>query len=67
MNYLYASIDLGEFNAAIKAMTQIVDQLYQKEPKNAVDIEILEIIVNSISRDIKDCNGNLSKFFFFFM
>jgi len=58
MNYLYASIDLGEFNAAIKAMTQIVDQLYQKEPKNAVDIEILEIIVNSISREIKDCNGN---------
>jgi len=59
MNFLYASIDLGEFNAAIKAMIKIVDQLYQKEPKNAVDIEILEIIINSIRRDIKDCNGNL--------
>lgn len=58
MNYLYASIDLGEFNAAIKSMKQIVTHLYQKEPKNAVDIEILEIIVNSVRRDIKDCNGN---------
>jgi len=58
MNFLYASIDTGEFNAAIKAMKQIVNQLYQKEPKRAVDIEVLEIIVNSLRRDIKDCNGN---------
>jgi len=59
MNFLYASIDIGEFNTAIKAMKQIVENLYQKDPKNAVDVEILEIIVNSISRDIKDCNDNL--------
>jgi len=58
MNFLYASIDIGEFNTAIKAMKQIVENLYQKDPKNAVDVEILEIIVNSISRDIKDCNDN---------
>ena len=62
MNFLYASIDIGEFNTAIKAMKQIVENLYQKDPKNAVDVEILEIIVNSVRRDIKDCNENPSKY-----
>lgn len=59
MNYLYASIDLGEFNEAIRSMNQILEHLYQKDPKKAVDVEILGIIVNSLIRDIKDCDGQL--------
>ncbi|CAJ0764136.1 17498_t:CDS:2, partial [Entrophospora sp. SA101] len=55
-NYMYTCVDIGEFNETIRAMERIVELRWRKDRDNCVDIEVLEIIVNAITKDIKDIN-----------
>ncbi|KAG9291160.1 hypothetical protein G9A89_013032 [Geosiphon pyriformis] len=61
-NYMYTAIDIGEFSEAIRAMQRVVDLLWQKEKEKCVDIEVLEIIVNSVTQGILDADKNNVKF-----
>ncbi|CAJ0633676.1 11148_t:CDS:1 [Entrophospora sp. SA101] len=53
---MYTCVDIGEFNETIRAMERIVELRWRKDRDNCVDIEVLEIIVNAITKDIKDIN-----------
>ncbi|KAJ3091032.1 hypothetical protein HK102_001903 [Quaeritorhiza haematococci] len=58
-NYLYVSTDLGEFAEAIHAMRRLVDLRFDRynEKHKIVDIEVLNIFVDSVIDDTKDANG----------
>ncbi|CAG8677117.1 721_t:CDS:1 [Ambispora leptoticha] len=51
-NYMYTAIDIGEFSEAIRAMQRVVDLRWEKEKEKCVDLEVLEIIVNSVTRGL---------------
>ncbi|RUS28522.1 hypothetical protein BC938DRAFT_481788 [Jimgerdemannia flammicorona] len=53
-NYLYCAIDVGEFAEAIRAMCRIVDLRWEKVKEGCVDVEILNLIVSGVTRDLKD-------------
>ncbi|RHZ68910.1 hypothetical protein Glove_292g34 [Diversispora epigaea] len=56
-NYMYTAIDIGEFSETIRAMEHIVDLKWKKEKESCVDLEVLEIIVNSVIQGIQDSNN----------
>ncbi|CAG8504336.1 3542_t:CDS:1 [Ambispora gerdemannii] len=61
-NYMYTAIDIGEFSEAIRAMQRIVDLRWEKEKEKCVDLEVLEIIINSVTRKLDNNDQkNLSR------
>ncbi|RIA89238.1 hypothetical protein C1645_825126 [Glomus cerebriforme] len=57
-NYMYIAIDIGEFSEAMRAMQRIVDLRWEKEKESCVDLEVLELLVNAVTKDIKDSHQN---------
>ncbi|KAK3829317.1 MAG: hypothetical protein J3Q66DRAFT_376789 [Benniella sp.] len=60
-NFMYCSMDIGDFSEAILAMGIVVELRWQqkKEGENnsdIVDIAILDRIVQGVTRDLKDIN-----------
>ncbi|RUS15783.1 hypothetical protein BC937DRAFT_92002 [Endogone sp. FLAS-F59071] len=53
-NFLFCAIDVGEFAEAIRAMRRIVDLRWEKVKESCVDIEALNLIVGSVTRDLRD-------------
>ncbi|WWC89797.1 uncharacterized protein L201_004723 [Kwoniella dendrophila CBS 6074] len=50
-NYMIVSIDVGELSEAARAMTRVVEELYDKDPILAVDPDVLDKLVDSVTRD----------------
>ncbi|KAF9175957.1 hypothetical protein BGX21_005313 [Mortierella sp. AD011] len=56
-NYMYCSLDVGDFTEAIRAMGVVVELRWKKkdeEKDDIVDIVILDRIVQGLTRDLKD-------------
>ncbi|KAG0014188.1 hypothetical protein BGZ80_010589 [Entomortierella chlamydospora] len=56
-NYMYCSLDVGDFTEAIRAMGTVVELRWKKkdeEKDDIVDIVILDRIVQGLTRDLKD-------------
>ncbi|KAG0348931.1 hypothetical protein BG004_003648 [Podila humilis] len=56
-NYMYCSLDVGDFTEAIRAMGMLVELRWKKKdehPDDIVDIVILDRIVQGVTRDLKD-------------
>ncbi|CAG8533607.1 1542_t:CDS:1 [Paraglomus occultum] len=56
-NYMYVAIDIGDFAEAIRAMQRIVELQWEKIGDHCVDLEVLEIIVNSVTRGVRDADN----------
>ncbi|WWD01136.1 hypothetical protein V866_008075 [Kwoniella sp. B9012] len=50
-NYMIVSIDVGELSEAARAMTRVVEELSNKDPVLAVDPDVLDKLVDSVTRD----------------
>ncbi|WVW82827.1 hypothetical protein I302_104839 [Kwoniella bestiolae CBS 10118] len=50
-NYMIVSIDVGELSEAARAMTRVVEELATKDPILAVDPDVLDKLVDSVTRD----------------
>ncbi|WVF71951.1 hypothetical protein IAT40_006761 [Kwoniella sp. CBS 6097] len=50
-NYMIISIDVGELAESARAMTRIVEELATKDPVLAVDPDVLDKLVDSVTRD----------------
>ncbi|OCF44185.1 TPR repeat-containing protein [Kwoniella heveanensis CBS 569] len=50
-NYMIISIDVGELSEAARAMTRVVEELATKDPILAVDPDVLDKLVDSVTRD----------------
>ncbi|WRT67364.1 uncharacterized protein IL334_004335 [Kwoniella shivajii] len=50
-NYMIVSIDVGELSEAARAMTRVVEELSNKDPILAVDPDVLDKLVDSVTRD----------------
>ncbi|KAF9205966.1 hypothetical protein BGZ49_003210 [Haplosporangium sp. Z 27] len=57
-NYMYCSLDVGDFTEAIRAMGMLVELRWKQkkgeEKDDIVDIVILDRIVQGLTRDLKD-------------
>ncbi|KAI1321744.1 hypothetical protein EDD11_000020 [Mortierella claussenii] len=58
-NYMYCSLDVGDFTEAIRAMGMVVELRYKQKKEETendeiVDIVILDRIVQGLTRDLKD-------------
>ncbi|KAF9407552.1 hypothetical protein BGZ94_002648 [Podila epigama] len=58
-NYMYCSLDVGDFTEAIRAMGMVVELRWTKkaepgESEEIVDVVILDRIVQGVTRDLKD-------------
>jgi hypothetical protein len=68
-NYLYCSIDLGEYGECITAMQRILDLRWEKagDRDHGIDVEVLEHLVESIAglreSEVGD-NGEMSSMIF---
>lgn len=59
-NYMVVSIDVGELSEAVRAMTRVVEVMGTKDPLVAVNPEVLDKLVDAVSRDAwNDGNGPL--------
>ncbi|KLT41499.1 putative karyogamy-related protein [Cutaneotrichosporon oleaginosum] len=57
-NYMVVSIDVGELAEAVRAMTRVVEVMGTKDPLLAINPEVLDKLVDAISRDAwNDGNG----------
>ncbi|CAG8579821.1 473_t:CDS:1 [Paraglomus brasilianum] len=56
-NYMYVAIDIRDFAEAIRAMQRVVELQWEKIGDHSVDLEVLEIIVNSVTRGVKDADN----------
>ncbi|BEJ12813.1 hypothetical protein CspHIS471_0212730 [Cutaneotrichosporon sp. HIS471] len=57
-NYMVVSVDVGELAEAVRAMTRVVEVMGTKDPLLAVNPEVLDKLVDAISRDSwNDGNG----------
>jgi tetratricopeptide (TPR) repeat protein len=57
-NYMVVSIDVGELAEAVRAMTRVVEVMGTKDPLMAVNPEVLDKLVDAVSRDAwNDGNG----------
>ncbi|KAJ1677815.1 hypothetical protein EV182_005374, partial [Spiromyces aspiralis] len=50
-NYLITSVALGKFLTAIYAMTRIIELRADKDGARCIDLDVLRIIINAITRD----------------
>jgi tetratricopeptide (TPR) repeat protein len=49
-NYMYTAMDLGEYQQAMHAMQRVVELRADKDPNDCVDVEILEMLVTTVTR-----------------
>ncbi|KAJ1547891.1 hypothetical protein HK096_009770, partial [Nowakowskiella sp. JEL0078] len=58
-NYMYTSVDLGEFSEVMRSMKRILELRWDKtlNKETVVDIEILNILIDAISKDMVDADG----------
>ncbi|WVQ84753.1 hypothetical protein IAT38_006910 [Cryptococcus sp. DSM 104549] len=50
-NYMIVSIDVGELSEAARAMTRVVEEVANRDPLLAVDPDVLDKLVDSVTRD----------------
>ncbi|OXM77532.1 TPR repeat-containing protein [Cryptococcus neoformans Bt63] len=50
-NYMIVAIDVGELSEAARAMTRIVEELANRDPEHAIDADVLDKLVDSVTRD----------------
>ncbi|KAJ2964045.1 hypothetical protein NQZ79_g920 [Umbelopsis isabellina] len=53
-NLLYVSIDIGEFAEAIHAMRRVVDIRWNKVRDEAVDTDVLSLIIDGVTKNVRD-------------
>jgi tetratricopeptide (TPR) repeat protein len=53
-NLLYVCIDIGEFAEAILAMQRIVDIRWEKVRDQAVDTDVLSLIIDGVTKNVRD-------------
>ncbi|KAK4685648.1 tetratricopeptide repeat protein 27, partial [Tremellales sp. Uapishka_1] len=58
-NYMVVSIDVGELSEAARAMGRVVEELSTRNPDIAVDYEVLDKLVDSVTRDNWDDRANV--------
>ncbi|KAL1409050.1 hypothetical protein Q8F55_005874 [Vanrija albida] len=56
-NYMVVAIDVGELAEAARAMTRVIEEVGSRDPILAVDTEVLDKLVDSVTRDDWN-NGN---------
>ncbi|WWD16174.1 hypothetical protein CI109_100599 [Kwoniella shandongensis] len=50
-NYMIVAIDVGELSEAARAMTRVIEEIATKDPILAVDPDVLDKLVDSVTRD----------------
>lgn len=55
-NYLYTSVDLGDFGEAIRGVSRILELKHK-----SVDVEVLRILQGAVTSDLLDFQGAPSK------
>lgn len=50
MNYMVVAVDVGEMNEACRALGRIVEMRGEKDGEDAVDLDVLERLVNAVTR-----------------
>lgn len=50
-NYMIVAIDVGELSEAARAMTRVVEELANRDPEHAIDADVLDKLVDSVTRD----------------
>ncbi|KAK8869565.1 hypothetical protein IAR55_000132 [Kwoniella newhampshirensis] len=50
-NYMIVAIDVGELSEAARAMTRVIEEISTKDPILAVDPDVLDKLVDSVTRD----------------
>lgn len=55
-NYMYIAIDIGEFAETMRAMQRVVDLRWEKEKDSCVDVEVLELLINAVTKNIQDAS-----------
>lgn len=50
-NYMVVAIDVGELNEAARAQARVVEEMFDKDPVVAVDPDVLDKLVDSVTRD----------------
>ncbi|KAL8286375.1 hypothetical protein RQP46_004392 [Phenoliferia psychrophenolica] len=54
VNYMIVAVDVGEMSEACRALGRIVDMRGDKQGEAAVDLEVLERLVDAVTRDQSD-------------
>lgn len=49
-NYMIVSVDVGELAEATRALSRVVEELHEKDGAGAVDVEVLERLVDAVVR-----------------
>lgn len=50
-NYMVVAVDVGELNEAARAQERVVQEIGQQDPSTAVDPDVLDKLVDSVTRD----------------
>ncbi|ODN73344.1 hypothetical protein L202_07884 [Cryptococcus amylolentus CBS 6039] len=50
-NYMIVAVDVGELSEAARAMTRVVEILAGSNPEQAIDADVLDKLVDSVTRD----------------
>ncbi|KAL1917995.1 uncharacterized protein VTP21DRAFT_3261 [Calcarisporiella thermophila] len=56
-NYLYTCVDVGEFGEVIRATERLMELRWEKDGSKAVDVEVLGILVDAVTRGTSDASG----------
>ncbi|KAK4699515.1 tetratricopeptide repeat protein 27, partial [Phenoliferia sp. Uapishka_3] len=54
VNYMIVAVDVGEMSEACRALGRIVEMRGEKQGEDAVDLEVLERLVDAVTRDQTD-------------
>ncbi|KAJ3337145.1 hypothetical protein HDU93_001526 [Gonapodya sp. JEL0774] len=60
-NYLYVSVDIADFEEAVRSMHRLIDLRVQSVGAEAVDFEVLEIIIRSVLSGTADADGRSAR------
>lgn len=50
-NYMVVAIDVGELSESARAMTRVVEEVAKRDPILAVDVDVLDKLVDAVTRD----------------
>lgn len=59
-NYMIVAVDVGEMSEACRALGRIVEMRGDKDGEGAIDLEVLERLVDAVTRDQEDADADNS-------